>query len=277
MLVPRAGLDQIVEAGNDTLRLHGRSSEFSVALKQEKSEAIYRLFNSRFRAEVGLAEFDTAFRKWVRNRPVSLVLITHIELHGISGLVSTNVYFDAAEGDSVEPGGSGRNPCAYDFLFQYWVKTGEGWELMWVNKILDPVAQDYGRSDTLAARQIVQMALNGLITDQGLQAQLRLSRTPDTIVLLDHGPLGPDYRTRLQGRTTLWMTRDSIYRRRQELGIKFYIDVQPMRVLKDVAMGTFDVIPLAAGPGAPTHPRSLKLLFVRKQGKWTFADYGANW
>jgi hypothetical protein len=277
--VPRVRLERFLqfEADNDTLILRGVAGKFADAFMRGNNAQVYRMFNSTFRHEVTEPELDTAIRNFLGNRMIVHMLITHAELHGITGQISTDLYFYQPETSSGARESTPGVPVGKEFLFQYWIRTPDGWQLMWLNKVLDPVAMDYGRLDTTSAKEIVELALMQMITSRGMQQQLGLDSTPNLVVLLDHPPKGADYQVTLPGRQVIWLTKDDILKRQQELSIEFYIDIESMRVLKDEALGTFDIIPLVRDPSAPTRTRSLKLLFIRKQGRWTFADYGVSW
>ena len=275
LVVPKSGLDRLVQAGNDTVNLRDRSAEFADALKQGRVDRVFRLFNATFRAEITPEDLDTAIRNWTARRPINRIVTTHIELYGITGLVSSDVYFDASKPES-QTGDTGR-PAAQEFMFQDWVRTDEGWELMWLNKIMNPYEMDYGRLDTASAAKIVQLALTQITSDTGLERLFRPDKTSTMIVLLDHGPEGADYSVTLPGRQVVWLTRDQITALHRRLNIRYYVDSQPLRVLKNVAMGNLDIVPLVADSGGPRRPRSVKLIFVRRQGSWTFADYGRGW
>ena len=143
-----------------------------------------------------------------------------------------------------------------DYLFQFWIRTQDGWQLLWLNKILDPVAQDYGRRDTGAIRgnpptlpgRNYHPAPDWSEPWASLSATRRLSCSATGT---------SDRAVSLTGRKVLWLTREEIAARSNGQNWEsFYVDVQPIRVLKRIAIGTFDVIPCASsrttidGPGA---------------------------
>jgi hypothetical protein len=256
---------------NDTSTLRGRELEFIDALNAGRVGRIFRLFNSDFREEITEDQLADGIRLWLAGRKIRRIAVTHIEVAGLSGLVSSNVYFERSD--------TSRNARAssQDYLFQSWIRTPDGWQLLWLNKILDPVAQDYGRRDTGAIREVLQLSLDEIITGTGLERTLGVEVSGAPIVLLSHG--ASDRAVSLTGRKVLWLTRAEIADREQQLGIKFFIDVQPIRVLKHIAIGTFDIVPLSPGPDGRRRPRSIKLFLVRDsaRGKWEFADYGSRW
>jgi hypothetical protein len=259
-------------AVNDTTTLRRRAADFDDAFRSGQFARVYRLFNSDFRDEVTEARLDSGLTRWVAGRSVRRVSITHIEVKGPSGLVSSNIYFDEPE-RKVGPWTIPR----YEYLFQFWIRTEEGWQLLWLNKVLDPIALDYGHRDTASLQEILQLALNEIVTRTGLEQKLGISAGTAPIVLLSHGP--SDRTVSLAGRKVLWLSRDEILAHPGQLGISFYIDVQPIRILKHLAIGTFDIIPLRQSNVAPQRVHSIKLFFVRdsEHGKWTFADYGSKW
>ena len=275
-LVPKRTLDRVfMGPGSDTTRLRDRAAEFAAALRACNPTEIHRLFNATFRSENTRVELDSAIRLWLAGRRVNRVDITHIEIHGPSGLVSSNVIFDPPADGAPPDSTIDARRVLRDFLFQTWIRTPSGWELLWLNKVLDPVAMDYGRRDTASRRQILQLALDEIITRQGMSEKTGIATGSRQVVLLSHGP--SDRRIALPGKNVLWLSRDSINVLRGRADIDYYIDIQPVRVLKDVAVGTFDIVPLARGDSPPGRTRSVKLFFTRTGDKWAFADYGVGW
>lgn len=268
------GVISVVVSGRagDTSTLGGRVANFADAFADGRFDEVYRLFNSDFRDEVPEARLDSALNLWLAGRNVHRVGITHIEITGPSGMVSSNIYFDEPA-----PGSEPATIPESEYLFQSWIRTAEGWQLLWLSKVLDPIALNYGHRDTAALQEILQLALDEIITRTGLEQKLGVSSGTAPIVLLSHG--SSDRVISLAGRNVLWLSHEEIQGRYRELGISFYIDVQPIRVLKRLAIGTFDIISLPRGGVTPQRTRSIKLLFVRdsEHGKWEFADYGAKW
>ena len=275
MLVPKRVIDRYVRGvSNDTTILRDRSAEFAAALKTGRYERAYRLFNAAFRAEVPLPDFSRAVRDWIKGRRVNRVLTTHVELRGVSGLISSNVYYSPLSSSASHEDSASFPRTGEDFLFQYWLRTSAGWELMWLNKALDPIAMDYGRKDTIAMYEIMQLALEEIILQQGLENQTGLVSMMNYVVLLSR--TGTERRLTLPDRNVLWLSDDSIRSLGRRRKLDYYIDVQQTRVINDVALGTFDIIPLAVG-GVSRRRRSVKLFFTKRQGQWSFAGYGAGW
>jgi hypothetical protein len=268
------GVISVVVSGrtSDTSTLGDRAAEFGDAFADRQFDKVYRLFNSDFRDEVTEMQLDRTLNLWLAGRNVRRVSTTHIEVKGLSGLVSSNIYFNESA-----PGAGPAKIPEFEYLFQSWIRTAEGWQLLWLNKVLDPIALDYGHRDTAALQEILQLALDEIITGTGLEQKLGISSGSAPIVLLVHG--ASDRVVSLSGRKVLWLSREEILAQQRQLGISFYIDVQPIRVLKHLAIGTFDIISLPQGNARPQRTRSIKLFFVRdsEHGKWEFADYGAKW
>lgn len=272
VLLPPGTVSSLVTGvANDTSSLRGRELELIEALSAGRVGRIYRMFNSDFRDELTEDQLAAGIRLWLAGRKVRRIAVTHIEVSGLSGLVSSNVYFERSDSSRMTPGEW------EDYLFQSWIRTPDGWQLLWLNKILDPVAQDYGRRDTSAIQEIIQLSLDEIITRTGLERTLGVAIGGAPIVLLRRG--APDRSVSLTGREVLWLTREEIATRQRQLGIAFYIDIQPIRVLKHIAIGTFDIIPVIRGPDDRRRPRSIKLFLVRESahGRWEFADYGSRW
>lgn len=275
--MPKAIVDRLtLGADNPGTELRERAYEFGQALKAGRTDRIYGLFNSSFREEIRPELLDSAVKAWLAGRAISRVMPSNIELYGPSGMVSSYVYFLRSPADSLleEPPGR-RSPRPNEFLFQYWLKTASGWQLIWLNKLLDPVAMDYGHGDTADVREILQLALDQIITARGLKKSLGIT-TSNRIVLLHHG--GPEHRISLPDNRVVWLSKDSIATLTSRSDLDLYIDVLPLRVFKDIAIGTFDIIPLSKESGAlSTRRRSVKLIFAKAEGKWGFANYGAQW
>jgi hypothetical protein len=306
VLMPPGTISSLVTGTpSDTTTLRARALDLVEAFSAGRIDRVYRLFNSDFRNELTEAQLEAGIRLWLAGRRVRRMTTTHLEVKGLSGLVSSNVYFDLEPHEPVGPatGRAGARPdtgragvepdssavrgpqsafrrqtsAEQEFLFQYWVRTDEGWQLLWLNRILDPVALDYGHRDTAALQEILQLALEQVIAGAGLERMLGIAVGAAPIVLLSHG--ASDRTVSLAGRRVLWLTRDEIAAQQPKLRIPFYIDVQPIRVLKHLAIGTFDIVPLRQSADDRRQTRSIKLFFVRERegGKWEFADYGSKW
>jgi hypothetical protein len=275
LLVPSRVLRGLVGAqGSDTTQLGRRAEELARALKSGATDRIYRLFNSSFRAEFSARELDSVFQVWRRGRTVNRIVTSHREILGPSGMVSTHVFFKDAANDTAQsliPGT--RLPRTADFVFQTWLRTSRGWELLWLSKILDPIEMDYGRTDTVSLREILQLGLTQIITKGGMESLTGVMEGPRRVVLQSRGV--SDRQLTLPGREVIWLEKDSIEAYRRRLGVDYYIDIQPLRILKEIAIGTFDIVPLTQD--GPTRRRSIRMLFVQKGGRWRFADYGTVW
>jgi hypothetical protein len=272
-LMPPGVISVLVNGtANDTSTLRQRAADFDDAFSGGRFDKVYRLFNSDFREELTEAQLDSGLTLWLAGRRVHRLAITHIEVRGLSGLVSSNIYFEAPSGAA----GPLTVPKS-EFLFQFWIRTQDGWQLLWLNKVLDPIALDYGHRDTASLKEILQLALDEIITRTGLEQKLGIASGTAPIVLLTHG--ASDRAISLAGRKILWLSKDEILVQQKNLRISFYIDVQPIRVLKHLAIGTFDIVSLRSGVVDRRPARSIKLFFVRESehGKWEFADYGSKW
>jgi hypothetical protein len=278
LLVPRSVLDHVLrDPTDDTFALRSRAADLATSLRAGDVARIYRLFNSSFQDEIRLRQLDSAIRAWTRDRPIDGVATTYVKIQGIAGLVSSHIFFREPSRDTGNaPRTVPARPRDYDFLFQYWLRSPEGWELMWLTKILDPISMDYGRQDTAAIEEIVQLALDEIVTRRGIQEIFGIRSLSDRVVLVSAKP--PDIHLSLPGKRVIWIAKDSLDAYRATFKPDFYVEVQPLRILKSIAVGTFDVVPLTGKSGAATNrPRSIKLFFTKVEGKWTFANYGGKW
>jgi hypothetical protein len=274
-LAPKRAIDRYLRGvNNDTTVLRDRSAEFASALRSERYDRAYRLFNAAFRAEIPEADFGRAVRGWLRGRRVSRVLTTHVQVQGLSGLISSNLYFYSNVQDTSREDQPDARRNAEDFLFQYWLRTGAGWELMWLNKALDPVAMDYGRKSEGVLQEILPLALEEIVTRRGLEGQTGMTSLSNYVILLSR--TGHERRPSLPNKSVLWLSEDSIRSLSRRRPLDYYIDIQPLRVINDVAVGTFDIVPLSRAVASPRR-RSIKLFFVKRGDNWEFANYGSNW
>lgn len=281
-IAPKSFFDYLIQGSSgSTLMLIERASEFARALEKGRTLRLYNLFNPVFREEIPFSVFDSALNAWQEQRTIRRVATTHVEVHGISGLVSSHVYFvEPLPSETLSRKSYDAQLAAarrkYDYLFQTWLQGEDDWELMWVSNILDPITMDYGRKDTQDLQEILQLALDEIITREGIEQGLRL-RNPSRYLVLVADDL-PRFRFQLPDRKVVWLTRDSIDYYQAELNIPYYIQIMPLRVIGNLAVGTFDVVPVTAASGAATRrTRSIKLFFRRTEGKWGFASYGARW
>jgi len=272
VLMPPGTISSLVTGTqSDTSTLRARALDFVEAFSAARIDKVYRLFNSDFRNELTEVQLDAGIKSWLAGRRVRRMTITHLEVKGLSGLVSSNLYFDHPDTTVHD------SKQEQEYLFQYWIRTQDGWQLLWLNKILDPIALDYGHRDTAALQEILQLALEEIVAGTGLERMLGIDVGTAPIVLLSHG--ASDRAVSLARHRVLWLTREEIAAQQPKLRIPFYIDVQPIRILKHLAIGTFDVVPLRQSANDRRQVRSIKLFFVRERegDKWEFADYGSKW
>lgn len=279
MLLPVRMVSRVAGASyNDTTNLRDRAAAFGAALANRQLERIYQFFNPSFRDELSLHDLDSSIALWLDGRTIRAVRTAHIEIKGLSGLVSSYVSFTERAGQPTPGSGRFREINRFrEYIFQYWLKAPGGWQLVWLNKILDPITMDYGRGDTIVGTEIMQLTLEQVVLKGGLREQFNMTDPEGRLILL----ASPVRHSRLQlpGIKLEWLTEDSIARLGARAGIGHYLAFQPVRVLRDIAIATLDVIPIAgAGDGTTKRrARSIKLFFTRERGQWRFADYGSRW
>jgi hypothetical protein len=278
LLTPRTMIRGLLSGPvSDTSALSDRASQFVGAIRANDSRELYRLFNSTFRHEISQPRLDSSLTAWRRGRVIERVFTTHQEIRGSEGMVSTSVYFvPTPDRARPAPARQWQRSSDYEFLFQYWVRGSEGWQLMWISGLLDPIGMDYGRQDTASFQSIVELALEEIIVNEGLDSLFGISDQSRRVVLVSHTGLEPGIQ--LKHHTVVWVPQDSILTNPVNRRIGFYVDVQPLRILSDIAIGTFDIVPILPGDRTVAGPRrSIKLFFVREKGRWRFADYGSKW
>ncbi|MGQ9707767.1 MAG: hypothetical protein ACUVUR_02690 [bacterium] len=233
------------------------------ALVSGNSREIYRMFVPAFCEEHSFARFDSAVRSWQGNRRVSRVKSQLIDVKGLGGYASTYVIFEGEKD--------------YNYLYQSWIYTDSGWQLVWISNILGQSFQ-YGTKDTAAVRSVVRLALSFLLSPAGLK-WIRAGKVslPETIIVVEKEPL-IDSLPVLDRNFLLWRTVGVIEKDPIPAQVPFYCELGVVRVYGSVAQVSLDLKPWsAAGRRMLKKSRGTELYLKRGKGGWEVYSTGKRW
>jgi len=243
-------------------QLEVRSQQLTEALVAGSSLEVYKLFISGFREEHRLARFDSALADWSRGRTISRARSRVIDVHGLGGNVSTWIGF---EGES-----------DYSYVYQSWLHTRDGWQLLWLSRILDQSFQ-FGRSDTADLDAITEAALGYVASEPGLRRIHRRIGPPEVIVVVQPGRNGAGV-TEVEGRAALWLSPEEVNDDDAMPDVPFYFSFALVRDLGDLATAAVDLVPTdRRNPGVLGRRRGLQVYLERQDGQWLFHSVGKIW
>jgi hypothetical protein len=240
-----------------------RAQQVSNALMNNDPRTIYDLFVPVFRREIPFSRFDSAIRAWHQDRRIARIQTRLVDTRGRGGHISTYLYFFGE-----------RN---YEYLYQSWLFTDSGWQLVWISNLLNQSFQ-FGSLDTPAMKKVALAALAYAFTRDGLK-KLRLLPVPlpDTIFVLQS--LFPAESTGWVGpRPVVWLVQDLDPKQRLPRTIPYYCRLGQIRIFGSIALATVDFYPVAsAGKQALGRYRSLEIYLKKEDQQWLFDSFGKLW
>jgi hypothetical protein len=222
---------------------------------------IYRVFTPAFAAEHSFASFDSAFARWLRGRRIIRASHKVVDIKGPSGYVSSWFVF---EGES-----------DYNYVYQNWLNTGRGWQLVWLSRILD-TSFAFGQTDSIGLVRAAEAGVRYVLSKPGLELFKAGFRRPDTVVIVRLGRPGEgDYEL---GLPVVWATPEEM---RAGVGIprtQFLLRLALVRLMGDFALVTVDVAPTARDfLGRKRRPRGVEVYLKRDGTEWRFLEVGKKW
>jgi len=246
-------------------------SNYELALRTERlTEAvvanhprdIYRMFAPAFTAEHSFARFDSAFTRWLRDRRIVRASHKVVDIKGPSGYVSSWFVF-AGERD-------------YNYVYQNWLNTGRGWELVWLSRILD-TSFAFGQTDMLALVKAAEAGVRYVVSKPGLDLFKSGFRPPDTVVMIRLGRPG-EGDLQLDSLPVLWVTPEQIRAGAHLPRTQFRVNLALVRLIGDIALVTVDLTPTARDfLGRKRPARGIEVYLRRAGSGWQFYDVGKKW
>lgn len=230
------------------------------ALEKNDISAIYSIFNATFRAEVDSQEFSSYLTTWLKGRKVKKVKLQKVMVFGRGGHITSWVSFNNNE---------------KTFLYQSWIKTKNGWKLLWLTRIL-PSNLNYGATHKSEIFKIQQYSLEKLIVENEI-SQITGDLTVPKTILIKRIENSPKHNFRLVNRTVHELTNDEIKRTAKKYGALFYLEFGSSRIIEDIATCYVDIHPLHKNIPHLHRIRGRQLYFVRENNQWVFDSYGTKW
>lgn len=262
-----AMLAAAASAVSPTIRL---KSNYELALQTQllteavvgnRPRDIYRMFTPTFTAEHSFASFDSAFARWLRGRRIIRASHKVVDIKGPSGYVSSWFVF--------------QGELDYNYVYQNWLNTGRGWQLVWLSRVLD-TSFAFGQTDSVGLRKATEAGLRYLLSKPGLELFKAGFRRPDTVVIMRLGQPGEgDYRL---GLPVVWVTPEEIRAGARIPRTQFLLRLALVRLMGDFALVTVDVAPTARDfLGRKRRPRGVEVFLKRDGIEWRFLEVGKKW
>jgi len=245
---------------NYELALHAQRLTEAVVANQPRD--IYRMFTPAFAAEHSFASFDSALARWSKGRRIIRASHKVVEIKGPSGYVSSWFVFEG-ERD-------------YNYVYQNWLNTRHGWQLVWLSRVLDP-SFTFGQSDSLELVRAAEAGLRYVLSKPGL-ARFRAGFTrPDTVVMLRFGRPG-EGEFSLDGTPVYWTTLADVKQGGHVPKVQFLLNLAMVRLIDDMALVTVDLTPTARDLlGRRRRPRGIEVYLQRAGNDWQFSEVGKKW
>jgi hypothetical protein len=245
-------------------------SNYELALQTERlTEAlvanhprdVYRMFSPAFTAEHSFASVDSALSNWYRGRRIIRASHKVVDIKGPSGYVSSWFVF---EGDH-----------DYNYVYQNWLNTGHGWQLVWLSRILD-TSFAFGQSESLELVKAAEAGLRYVLSKPGLALFKAGFVRPDTVVIVRLGRPGEgDVQLDLP---ICWTTPAEIHAGVRLPQGQFLLNLALVRLVGDIAMVAVDVTPTARDFfGRKRHARGVEVYLQRTGTEWRFFEIGKKW
>jgi hypothetical protein len=245
-------------------------SNYELALQTERlTEAIvasrprdvYRMFTPAFSAECSFASFDSAFERWHRGRRIIRASHKVVDIKGPSGYVSSWFVFEG-EHD-------------YNYVYQNWINTGHGWQLVWLSRILD-TSFAFGQNDSLELVKVAEAGLRYVLSKPGLALFKAGFVRPDTVVIVRLGRPGEGEFQFDQ--PVYWTTPAEIHAGVGLPRTQFLLNLALVRLIGDMAVVAVDVTPTTRDfLGRKRHAQGVEVYLERAGDEWRVTDVGKKW
>ena len=246
-------------------------TNYELALKAERlteaivgnnSRDIYRMFTPGFMAENSLASFDSAFTRWYRGRRIVRASHKVVDIEGPSGHVSSWFVFEG-EHD-------------YNYVYQNWLNTPDGWQLVWLSRIID-TSFAFGQNDSLELERAAEAGLRYVLSKPGLELFKAGFVRPDTVVMVRLGRPG-EGEFRFDSLPVFWTTPEQIHAGVYLPRSQFLLNLALVRLMGDIALVAVDVTPTGRVMlGRKGHSRGVEVYLERAGNDWRFLDVGKKW
>jgi hypothetical protein len=222
---------------------------------------VYRMFTPAFAAEHSFASFDSAFARWLQGRTIIRASHKVVDIKGPSGYVSSWFVF--------------KGEHDYHYVYQNWLNSGHGWQLVWLSRILD-TSFAFGQTDSLGLVKAAEAGVRYVLSKRGLALFKSGFTRPDTVVIERQGLPGEgDYHL---GLPVVWFTPEEVRAGAHVPRTQFLLRLALVRLMGDIALVTVDLAPTARDfLGRKRHPRGVEVYLKRDSTGWKFLEVGKKW
>lgn len=239
-----------------------QTQRLTEAVVANRPRDIYRTFVPAFTAEHSFASFDSALARWSRGRRIVRASHKVVDIKGPSGYVSSWFVF-AGERD-------------YNYVYQNWLNTKHGWQLVWLSRILDP-GFAFGQSDSSELVRAAEAGLRYVLSKPGLELFRAGLRRPDTLVVIRLGRPG-EGEYQFDNLPVYWVTPEQIRAGVRLPRGEFLYNLALVRLMGDMALVAVDVTPRARDLlGRKRRARGIEVYLERVGSEWRFSDVGKKW
>jgi hypothetical protein len=245
---------------NYELALH--AERLTEALVANRPRDIYRMFTPAFAAAHSFASFDSALARWFQGRRIVRASHKVVDIEGPAGYVSSWFVF---EGDR-----------DYNYVYQNWLNTNHGWQLVWMSRILD-TAFGYGQTDSLELVKAAEVGLRYVLSRPGLERFRSGFRRPDTVVMLRFGRPGEgDFQ--FDDLPVYWTTLEQMKQGSYVPQVQFLLNLALVRLMDDMALVVVDLtLTGRTVSGRAKRRRGIEVYLERFGEGWRFRDVGKMW
>ena len=238
-----------------------QTERLTEAVVANRSRDVYRMFTPAFAAEHSFASFDSALNRWYRGRRIIRASHKVVDIKGPSGYVSSWFVF-AGERD-------------YNYVYQNWLNTGHGWELVWLRPILDP-SFTFGQTDSHQLMKAAEAGLRYILSKPGLALFKSGFSRPDTVVIVGLNRPGEG---KFQFDLPVYWTTPAEIRAGARLPrTQFLLNLALVRLIGDIALVVVDLTPTARDVfGRKSHTRGVEIYLQRNGTEWRFLEVGKKW
>jgi hypothetical protein len=240
VLVAGAALSFAAAQPRSYSTLENRTQDLTRTLVAGDARELFRLFVPAFREEISFARFESTLNAWYAGRTVKSARSKVVDIRGPGGYASTWVTFAGDE--------------RVFYMFQRWLHTSAGWNLIWLTNILDQSFQ-YGRADTVELEAVIDASMRFLLEGGGLARIRRGLLPPDSVFVLHTRTRESEF---IADRPVFWFAESKPDR--DAIRAPYYFRVQLAQVLGEIALCNIDLKPTdPRNPGTLGRRRSIEL------------------
>lgn len=238
-----------------------QTERLTEAVVANRARDVYRMFTPAFAAEHSFASFDSALSRWYKGRRIVRASHKVVDIKGPSGYVSSWFVFEG-ERD-------------YNYVYQNWLNTGHGWELVWLSRILD-TSFTFGQNDSIELVKAAEAGLRYILSKPGMALLKTGFSRPDTVVIVGlNRPGEGEFQFDLP---VYWTTPEEIRAGVRLPRTQFLLNLALVRLIGDMALVAVDVTPTARDVlGRKRRARGVEIFLRRTGTEWRFLEVGKRW